>query len=160
LKKPIPIVGGGYLNEKTELGSFANKGDERIKLCHTRFLVDKKQNISFSFDLESMKCFSCGGGGHDVSQEGGGGGGGGSAFFSPTKTFWLHCLASKGNARKSFELRTGLSLSWCSAGSTSQKRGKEIPAGSVLVISSATHLLMEGLSGYVADLIKELKKID
>jgi hypothetical protein len=30
----------------------------------------------------------------------------------------------------------------------------------VLVISSATHLLMEGLSGYVTDLVRELKKID
>jgi hypothetical protein len=63
IEKTNPNCRGGYLTEKTELGSFANKGDERTKLCHTRFLVDKKQNISFSFDPESMKCFSCGGGG-------------------------------------------------------------------------------------------------
>ena len=64
LEKTNPNCRGGTLAEKTELGSFANQGDERIKLCHTRFLVDKKQNISFSFDPETMMCFSCGGGGH------------------------------------------------------------------------------------------------
>jgi hypothetical protein len=74
IEKTNPNCRGGFLTEKTELGSFANQGDERMRLCHTRFLVDKKQNISFSFDPESMMCFSCGGGGHAVSQEGDGGG--------------------------------------------------------------------------------------
>jgi hypothetical protein len=74
IEKTNPNCRGGYLNEKTELGSFANKGDERIKLCHTRFLVDKKQNISFSFDPESMKCFSCGGVGMTSARKGAGGG--------------------------------------------------------------------------------------
>jgi hypothetical protein len=75
IEKTNPNCRGGFLTEKIDLGSFANQGDERIKLCHTRFLVDKKQNISFSFDPETMMCFSCGGVGMlSCSQEGGGGG--------------------------------------------------------------------------------------
>jgi hypothetical protein len=38
-------------------------------------------------------------------------------------------------------------------------KGKQIPAGSVVVMSSATHLLMEGLEGYVEDMIRSLNKI-
>jgi hypothetical protein len=123
IEKTNPNCRGGFLTEKIELGSFANQGDERTKLCHTRFLVDKKHNISFSFDPESMMCFSCGGAGM-LSARKGVGGGGGSASFSPIRISRLHCLVSKGSVRKSFALRTGQSLSWCSAGSTSPRGRK------------------------------------
>ena len=39
-------------------------------------------------------------------------------------------------------------------------KGREIPPGSVVVIFSASHLLMEGLNGYISDLVKELRRFD
>jgi hypothetical protein len=39
-------------------------------------------------------------------------------------------------------------------------KGRELPAGSTVVIFSATHLMMRGLSGYVSDLGSELVRLD
>ncbi len=72
--------------EKISLGSFGIENDSRVSKSHTRFLVDKKQNITLSFDPVSMICYNCAGGGHRVCNEGGGGGWGRSSFFL-TKTF-------------------------------------------------------------------------
>jgi hypothetical protein len=63
-------------------------------------------------------CFSCGEGGMGMLSARKGVGGGGSASFSLIKISRLRCLASKGSVRKSFALRLGQSLSWCSAGLT------------------------------------------
>jgi hypothetical protein len=73
LKGNMSLRGGGMEIEKVGLGSFSNKNDERVGKCHRRFLVDKKQNITFSFDPVSMTCYNCSGGGHKVRNEGGGG---------------------------------------------------------------------------------------
>jgi hypothetical protein len=61
--------------EKSNLGSFANPGDDRINFCHIRSIVEKKKNISMSFDPATMMCYSCTEkGGHPVclDEEGGG----------------------------------------------------------------------------------------
>jgi hypothetical protein len=39
-------------------------------------------------------------------------------------------------------------------------RGKILPAGSTVVLFSATHLLMRGLSGYISDLSVEMNRLD
>ena len=39
-------------------------------------------------------------------------------------------------------------------------QGKNIPAGSVLLIFSATHLLMEGLGGFMEDLVTEIRRLE
>jgi hypothetical protein len=70
----MSLRGGGMETEKVGLGSLSNKKDERVGKCHKRFLIDKKQNITFSFDPVSMTCYNCTGGGHKVCNEGGGGG--------------------------------------------------------------------------------------
>ncbi len=64
--KVNPSLRGGIATEKANVGSFDIKGDDRINLCHTRFLVEKKQNITFSFDPLTLKCYNCKNGGHDV----------------------------------------------------------------------------------------------
>jgi hypothetical protein len=72
--KTNPNLRGGTRVEKASVGSFANPGDDRINICHTRFIVEKKQNISLSFDPTSMICYSCHErGGHPVciEEEGG-----------------------------------------------------------------------------------------
>ncbi len=85
------------------------QGNDRINICHTRFIVEKKQNISLSFDPTSIICYSCvESGGHPVCIEEDGGGGGEEAMFHlgrPTKPFLQPCLLKKGNALKSSVLR-------------------------------------------------------
>ncbi len=39
-------------------------------------------------------------------------------------------------------------------------QGKILPAGSMVVLFSATHLLMRGLSGYISDLSDEMNRLD
>jgi hypothetical protein len=39
-------------------------------------------------------------------------------------------------------------------------KGRELPAGSTVVIFSATHLMMRGLTGYVSDMSSELSRLD
>jgi hypothetical protein len=39
-------------------------------------------------------------------------------------------------------------------------RGKVLPAGSAVVLFSATHLMMRGLSGYISDMSREMGKLD
>jgi len=39
-------------------------------------------------------------------------------------------------------------------------QGKILPAGSTVVLFSATHLLMRGLSGYISDLSTEMNRLD
>jgi hypothetical protein len=119
LKGNMSLRGGGMETEKVGLGSFSNKNDERVGKCHMRFLVDKKQNITFSFDPVSMTCYNCSGGGHKVCNEGGGGDVKSLSF--PIKTFRQHFRAPPENARK----LSGLKMPHCrnsfNAGLTSQK---------------------------------------
>jgi hypothetical protein len=76
-----PNLRGGESVEKANIGSFVVPRDERIENCSTRFLVEKKQNISMSFDPITMLCCSCKAkGAHSV--EGGEGGGGAGKFLS------------------------------------------------------------------------------
>jgi hypothetical protein len=49
---------GSIISEKP-IGSFADSGDDRASLCHFRSLVDRKQNISFSFNPKTLKCEHC-----------------------------------------------------------------------------------------------------
>jgi len=127
----MSLRGGGMETEKVGLGSFSNKKDERVGKCHKRFLIDKKQNITFSFDPVSMMCYNCTGGGHKVCNEGGGGGrrgwwggGGGGGVKSssfPIKTFRQHFRVPLVNARKLSGLKMPPCRNSCNAGLTLQK---------------------------------------
>ncbi len=78
--------------------------------------------------------------------------GGRQCFFISDQNFPAALPCKQGECAKIIRIEDGTvtELVQCWLDLT---KGKEIPAGSVLVISSATHLLMEGLSGYVADLV-------
>jgi hypothetical protein len=76
---PVMDDVGGVAQEKISVGTFANKGDNRSSLCHFRFLMDRKQNMSFSFDPQTLQCSNCPArGSHAV---GGGVGGGYQAYL-------------------------------------------------------------------------------
>ena len=84
--KTNPNLRGGVALEKSNIGSFSLPGDDKIERCHTRYLVEKNQNISMSFDPVTMSCYICKDRGeHSVGLGGDGGGGQNSVSCSPTK---------------------------------------------------------------------------
>ena len=148
---------GGVDTERADIGSFAVPGDARIEKCQTRFLFEKKQNISFSFDPVTMMCYGCGGrGAHPVTQEGGGGVK--QCFILADHNFPANVPCANGECLKIIRIEDGalpeLVNCWLEV-----TKNKTIPKGSVVVMFSTTHLLMEGLAGYVEDMIREIKKI-
>jgi hypothetical protein len=83
---------GGVAREKISMGTFANKGDNRSSICHFRSLMDRKQNMCFSFDPLTLLCSNCPArGSHTV----GGGGGSDTHKGCLTKTFPLHFPAAR-----------------------------------------------------------------
>jgi len=98
-----PNLRGGFDTDKSDIGSFSIPGDKRVDNCQTRFLIDKGQNMSFSFDPDSMLCFTCSGrGSHPVTRDGLSGGGRwlGSVSFCLTTTFPQSCPAAMGSVSK------------------------------------------------------------
>jgi hypothetical protein len=154
--KTNPNLRRGVKVEKASVGSFANPGYDRINICHTRYIVEKKQNISLSFDPTSMICYSCvERGGHPVCIEEEGGGR--QCFTLADQTFPAALPCKKGECAKIIRIEDDVNElvgAWLEI--TNEKK---IPAGSVVTIFLSTHLLMEGLEGYVTDLIKVLKRI-
>jgi hypothetical protein len=53
--------GGKPKTETSQIGSFKTRGDGRLAVSHFMTLVEKKQNISFSFDPKTLICSSCSG---------------------------------------------------------------------------------------------------
>ena len=73
LTNPSIMQGGRVEREANQIGSFAVKGDGRAALCHFRSVIEKKQNISTSFNPKTLSCGSCPARGeHPVGGEGGG----------------------------------------------------------------------------------------
>jgi hypothetical protein len=56
---PVMNEAGGVAQEKISVGTFANRGDNRSSICHFRSLMDRKQNMSFSFDPQTLLCSNC-----------------------------------------------------------------------------------------------------
>jgi hypothetical protein len=132
-------------------------GDDRYKLSHNRSVVGKKQNMSFSFDPSTMTCYSCSGrGGHSVN---GGEENKRQCFILSDQNFPAVLPCSNGECVKILRIEDGSVAELINCWLTIT-RGHNIPAGSVVVVFSATHLLMEGLGGYVEDTVKGLNKLD
>jgi hypothetical protein len=103
---PSLSEGGRQKPESSQIGSFKTKGDGRLAICHFMTLVEKKQNISFSFDPKTLICSSCSGRGGGT-QWGEGGWRLGKILSSRTRTSLPSCLAAWESASKSFEWRMG-----------------------------------------------------
>jgi hypothetical protein len=88
-----------------------------------------------------------------------GGGGGRQVFILSDQNFPPTLPCSTGECVKIVRIEDG-SLSELLQCWLDITKGKDIPAGSVVVIFSATHLLMEGLNGYVSDMVRELRRFD
>ena len=104
--KTNPNLRGGVRAEKSNLGNFANPGDDRINFCHIRSIVEKKQNISMSFDPATMMCYSCTEkGGHPVclDEEGGGR----QCFILSDQTFPAALPCKNGECAKIIRIEDG-----------------------------------------------------
>ena len=85
------LSGGGRPKiETSQIGSFKTNGDGRLGVSHFLTIVEKKQNISFSFDPKTLICSSCSGRG---GSPGGGRGGGDKASFCSLRSKLSLCLA-------------------------------------------------------------------
>jgi hypothetical protein len=104
---PSLSEGGKQKHESSQIGSFKTKGDGRLAICHFMTLVEKKQNISFSFDPKTLICSSCSGRGGGGTRWGEGGWRLGKFLSSRTRTSLPSCLAAWASASKSFEWRMG-----------------------------------------------------
>jgi len=78
LTNPSIMNGGRVERETGNIGSFVVAGDGRSGICHFRSIIEKKQNVSTSFDPKDLMCSACPGrAAHPV----GGGAGSGSVSF-------------------------------------------------------------------------------
>jgi hypothetical protein len=148
---------GGLVIEKKKVGAFESKIDGGAAICHFRSLMDKKQNICFSFNPATLKCNACPGRGeHEVGGEGGGELR--QTFVLSDQNFSPTLPCSKGECLKIIRLEEG-TLSEIVTCFLDITRCKVIATGSVILLASATHLQMRGVGGYAADLENEMARL-
>jgi hypothetical protein len=151
------IMHGGRVERETNLiGSFDSKRDGIIALCHIRSVIEKKQNISTSFSPKNLTCSSCPARGeHPVCGEGGAR----QCFILSDQNFPGCVLVTAGECLKIIRIENGMlgELVGCFL---DLFQAKILPAGSTVVLFSATHLRMRGLSGYISDLSIEMNRLD
>jgi hypothetical protein len=75
-----------------------------------------------------------------------------------TKIFLRH--VSKGDCMKIIRIENGNLAELVNCLLDVTGRGTNLPAGSVIVLFSATQLLMQGLAGYIEDLATEIMRIE
>jgi len=143
--------------ESSQIGSFKTTGDGRLAVSHFMTIVEKKQNISFSFDPKTLICSSCSGrGGHPV---GGGGVEARQVFVLSDQNFPSVLPCSMGECLKIIRVEDGglgeLVNVWLDI-----TKGRDFPAGSIVVLCSASHLTLHGVGGYVSDLSFEFSRIE
>jgi hypothetical protein len=143
------------------MGTFANPDDERAGSCHFRSIREKNMNISFSFDPKNLKCSNCPGRGpHGMGVGTGGGGGGRQTIVLSDQNFSPSLPCAMGDCLKILRVENGTLAELVHGLLDVTGGGSSLPAGSVVLIFSASHLLMAGLAGYVADLATEIEKIE
>ena len=158
---PILDEEGGMAQEKISIGSFSVNGDHRTSICHFRALMDRKMNICFSFDPLTLKCGNCPDrGSHDVDGGGSGGRGGGirQTYILSDQNFPPAIPCTDGECLKIIRVENG-SLSEIVSCFLDLMRGRGVPAGSVILLSSASHLQMMGVAGYMVDLGREFERL-
>jgi len=156
MTNPNIMHGGRVERETDQIGSFDSKRDGRIALCHIRSVIEKKQNISTSFSPKNLTCSSCPARGeHPVCGEEGPR----QCFVLSDQNFPGCVPVPAGECLKIIRIENGMlgELVGCFL---DLFRGKILPAGSTVVLFSATHLLMRGLSGYISDLSNEMNRLD
>jgi hypothetical protein len=138
-----------------ELGTFFSEADGRIKLASVKVILGQKKTWSYSFDCNSFECLGCTQhhGRLYFPRRGSGGRGG-------RQTIWL-CdqsmppiipVTSSLGCIKIIRLENG-SLFDLADGLVELLGGRQVAAGSVVLLSSASNMAAAGTAGYTQDLV-------
>jgi hypothetical protein len=160
------LYGGAISIPKNDIGSFRPSGEAWGGAPHEKKIFSLKKVINFSFDPENMCCNSC-----PVEHrvlEPLGGGGGGSVSSAPEPVVFV--LADQAFPAALVPGPGGgcVGVVQLECGSINElvnlfldvTRGCSIPAGSVLLVGSLSHLADTGLSAYASDLNDAAARID
>ena len=152
IRNAIPNLHGGSDLSCPEVGSFYNVGDNRETLCHMNFNVSSRINSSFGFDPEVMACQCCG---SFLDMKRGGGLSPNRIAVSLTdQNFPAIVPSNEGSFTCIKTIRVeDASLANLSDTLVSTFRGWVIPAGSIILIGSASHLARVGTAAYAEDFL-------
>jgi len=151
----VPNLNGMGTSQPVDLGTFFNEGDLRMKNAHFRTNFAKGLNVSFSFDPSNLNCNNCGGGSHKVVGGGRGGGGSGPGVylladqnFPPVvpDSIGMDCLVI-------IRVENGSLLELANV-FLETFRGCSFGLGSLVLLSSATHLAWAGVAAYAEDFVR------
>jgi len=150
IRNGAPSIHDGSDIFRVETGSFFNPGDNRHEQCWMVFDNINKWNVSYSFDPVSLLCQCCGKG--NVNKK--------TAYVLSDQNFPA-CLPSCGQGGACLKIIRieGGSLSDLASLFVANFKGNKIPAGSVIMLGSATYLATVGLSGYAEEFIDAALKI-
>ena len=151
------LNGMAIQTESHHYGSFFNKDDNRACNLHHRFLFERKQNISFSFNPATMSCDSCSLM-HPVLSESVPGTGSGDVFALTDQNFPPALPTGDGRCIRVIRVENGsvIELAEAFLGTVS---GWPVRVGTVVMISSATRLAQLGLAGYAEEFVRATRMI-
>jgi len=144
----VPNLSGGYPAANVQPGCFYPHDDTRMNICKIKFDMEVKQVSSTSYDPANMACFCCG------------------QFLSKTgdkysrQTFVLTDQNFPATLPSDYSGKKCLKITRIEGGRLGEltdkfiyiTEGWKIPAGSVILIASLSHLSETGLAAYIADL--------
>jgi hypothetical protein len=147
---------GSEVHIKNDLGSFLNNGDERVTLANHRHCFSTKTNLSTSFEIDTMICNTCTGKGkHKVLRR--------ETERPDTVDESPLCFVlsdqccppvlppeDEGDCFKFIRIEDGGVMELVSA-FIEMTKGFVIPAGTVLVLFSSSHLSRIGTESYAAE---------
>jgi hypothetical protein len=147
----IPNLNGRDSMAPCHTGSFLNKDDNRISLAFLRHHFEGSLNVSFSFDPVTLTCHNCGGGPHPIL-------GGSDVFVLSDQCFPPALPTTSAKCINIVRVENG-SLMELAETFISVMVGGAVPVGSLVILSSGSHLGQVGLAGYTEDMVRAAKYI-
>jgi hypothetical protein len=151
----VPSLYGGACTTVDVIGNFRDCANNSG--LTERNLYTKKRNVQFSFDPATMSCLMCndnhnvlGGGGEGAEQR--------AVFFLTNQCFPQALAAGTGMCSAVVRVEFGLLEDLVST-FLDILGGLKLPVGSIIVISSMTHLLVEGLDAYAGTMVDQIRRL-
>ena len=156
LQRTMPNINGGYPAAPTMPGSFFMPGDNRENIAHVTFDIEANQCVSTSYNSVEMSCHCCGtfmGSPGDTSS-------GRQTFVLADQNFPAALPSDNSGAKCLKILRVeGANLGELADKFISLTKNWEVPAGSLVLIASLSHLAEVGLAAYTEDLAAAVSKL-
>ena len=142
-----------------ELGSFYNKDDSRISSAHLRSSFNNKLNVSLSFNPTTLECKNCSTNRHMVFDQGGVEGGGAARVFVLSDQNFPPVLPTvSGGCISVVRVENGSLWELATTFISLAAKGT-VTVGSIVILSSATHLSDVGTAGYAEDLVRAARHL-